>query len=362
MKLYLIPALALALATTANPRAVEAMSTTVNCSQGQKITTALNAGFDDIKVRGICTERVEIRVDDVAIEGKPGAKVIGQLFVNGARRVTIKNLAVEGTAPTPSGAGILLDRGAAAVLDHVTVRNAEIGVDANGNSYVEVLNGSLFENNIGEGIRVQLGTGALVKDSTSRNNGDNGVAAYRGGHLELVHNSSVDNASFQVFAGENSNVVLTDNTLTGNGENGALGLFRGSVARLRGGNTLTTSVDSFSSIHIDLASTLAQYPGHDTVNGRLFVHDSSSAEFRDVEINANIDLDVSNDSILILTERPAGSANTTLNGGVGISGDSALFIDDQVSITGAVFCADAESSFAPPDPSVVAGGIDCTGF
>ena len=164
-----------------------------------------------------------------------------------------------------------------------------------------------------------------------------------------------------MFAGENSNVVLTDNTLTGNGENGGLGLFRGSVARLRGGNTVT-SVDSFANIQLDLASTLAQYPGHDTVNGRLFVHDSSSAEFRDVEINANVDLDVGNDSILILTERSAGSTNTTLNGGVGISGDSALFIDDQVSITGAVFCADAESSFAPPDPSVVLGGIDCTGF
>ncbi len=360
MKLYMSPVLALAFAATAIPRAAEAMSTTVNCSQGQKITTALNAGFDGIKVRGMCTERVEIRVDDVTIEGNPGAKVIGQLFVNGAHRVTIKNLAVEGTAPTPSGAGILLDRGAAAVLDNVTVRNAEVGVDATGNSYVEVLNGSLFENNIGEGIRVWNGADALVKDSTSRHN-DNGIAAYRGGHLELVHNSVVDNASFQVFAGETSNVVLTDNTLTGHGEDQGLGVFRGSVARLRGGNTVT-SVDSFASIHLDLASTVAQYPGHDTVNGRLFVHDSSNAEFRDVEINANGDLDVSNDSILILTESPAGSANTMLNGGVGISGDSALFIDDQVSITGSVVCADAESSFAPPNPSVVAGGIDCTGF
>ena len=187
MKNHVFGGLVLVLAAATLPTTAHAMSTTVNCSQGQKIAAALNAGFDDIKVRGICTERVEIRLDDVAIEGKPGAKVIGQLFVNGARRVTIKNLAIEGTAPTPSGAGILLDRGASAVLDHVTVRNAEVGVDADGNSYVEVLNESLFENNIEGGIRVLDGAGALVKDSTSRHNGDNGIAAYRGGHLELVH-------------------------------------------------------------------------------------------------------------------------------------------------------------------------------
>src|SRR5262245_39093364 len=138
-------------AVIAVPAAAGTMSTTVDSSRGQKINDALNAGFDNVKVRGTCTERVEILVDDVTIEGKSGAKVIGQLFVNGAHRITIKNLAVEGAAPTPSGAGIQLDRGAAAVLDHVTVRSAEFGVVAIGNSYVEVLNGSLFENNIGDG-------------------------------------------------------------------------------------------------------------------------------------------------------------------------------------------------------------------
>ena len=98
------------------------------------------------------------------------------------------------------------------------------------------------------------------------------------------------------------------------------------------------------------------------MNGRLFVHDESKAEFRDAEITNAVDFDVSNRSILVVTERPAGSANTRIDGGIGLSTGSALFIDDQVSITGFVGCADDESSFAPPDPSVVAGGIDCTGF
>src|SRR5262249_36747300 len=102
--------------------------------------------------------------------------------------------------------------------------------------------------------------------------------------------------------------------------------------------------------------------GHDVVNGRLFVHDQSRAEFRDVEITSTVDFEVGNRSELVLTERPAGSTNTRIDDGIVLSNGSALFIDDQVSITGPVSCADDEASFDPPDPTVVAGGISCTGF
>lgn len=337
------------------------MSTTVNCNQGQKINVALSAGFEDIKVRGTCLEKVEVRADDVTLQGIGNATIIGRIVINGANRATIKSLTVRGTPGNPTDSAVLIDRGGAAVLDRVTVREAVTGVDVTGNSYAEILNGSLFENNTGEGIRVQTGSGVIVKDSTSRSNGDGGITVTRGGSAQLLNSVFVQNAGFQVFASENSDAVLIGNTLTGFGEDQGLGVFRGSAVRLLGGNVIT-SVESFSNIHIDLASTVIQASGHDTVNGRLFVHDNSSAEFRDVEINADVDLDVSGHSILVLTERPAGSTNTTLNGGVGLSTDSALFVDDQVAITGTVFCADDESSFDPPDPGVVGGGIECTGF
>src|SRR5262249_9859638 len=206
---------------------------------------------------------------------------------------------------------VLIDRGAAAVLDHVTVRDMVTGINVTGNSYAEIVNGSLFENNTGEAILIQLGSGALVKDSTAQHNGDGGVSVTRGGSADLEHNSLVDNAGFQVFVSENGSVAMTNNTLTGHGEDQALGIFRGGLARLLGGNTIT-SVDSFDAVHLDLGATMIQAFGHDIVNGRLFVHDESKAEFRDVEIASTVDSDVSDRSLLVLTERPAGSTNTRI--------------------------------------------------
>lgn len=147
---------------------VEAYSTTVDCGRGQKITAALKAGYDDIKVRGTCNENVEIRDDDVTILGLGGATLIGQVFVNGANRVTLVNLAVQGVTLNPPDSTVLVARGGSAVLDHVTVRNAVTGVIATGNSYLEIVNGSLFENNTGRGIAVELGAAGAIVYVTGR--------------------------------------------------------------------------------------------------------------------------------------------------------------------------------------------------
>ena len=347
----------LVLAATATSAMAEGVATTVNCNLGKKIQAALNAGFDDIKVRGTCVENVEIQDDDVTIAGLSNAKVVGQLFVNGAHRVTIKNLTVEGAAPTPSGPGILLDRAASAVLDRVTVRNAEFGVVATGNSHVEVVNGSLFEGNIGEGIALEIGSGGLVKDSTSRNNGDGGITVGFGASARLLNNSFHDNLGSQVFVDQNGFAILTANELSGAAADAALGVFRGGVARLRDGNTITGGGEAIA-IHQD--GTLIQSSGHDVVNGSISILRFGFAELRDVEINGDVTIDLH--SAVQLSESPAGSANTVVNGSFGLSRDSGLSIDDQVSISGSVDCADEESSFSAPDPGVVAGGVNCSGF
>jgi hypothetical protein len=229
MKALHVPALALLLMAAAIPRPAEAMSTTVNCSQGQKIGAALAVGFDDINVRGVCTERVEIRDDDVAIEGKSGAKVVGQIFINGAARVSIKNLTVEGGAPSPdvtsgilarsgasvtvtnvlvqnvTGDGVSLDRGASAVLDHVTSQNnTGYGVDATGNSYLQVRNGSVVQNNGSDGIAFELGSGGSVDHSTIKSNGDAGISMTRGASANLDSNTIQDN-------NDTADVFISDN-------------------------------------------------------------------------------------------------------------------------------------------------------
>jgi hypothetical protein len=345
-------------AAATTPAMADGAATTVNCNLGKKIQAALNAGFDDIKVRGTCVENVEIRDDDVTIAGLSNAKVVGQLFVNGAHRVTIKNLTVEGVTPTPSGPGILLERGASAVLDRVTVRNAEFGLVATGNSHVDVVNGSLFEANIGEGIALEIGSGGLVKDSTSRNNGDGGITVGHGASARLLNNVFQDNSGFEVFVDQSAFAILTANDLSGAAADAALGVFRGGVARLRDGNTITSA--SGDAIAVHQGGTLIQSVGHDVVNGSISILRFGFVEMRDVEVNGDVTIDYH--SAVELSERPAGSANTVVNGSFGLSRDSGLSIDDQVSISGSVDCADEESSFSAPDPGVVGGGVNCSGF
>jgi pectate lyase len=76
-------------------------------SRGDTITVAVAGGFDDITVVGTCMENVEIRQGDVTIQGGgTGGTVVGQLFVNGARRVTIQNLSIQRDG-APGSHGIL---------------------------------------------------------------------------------------------------------------------------------------------------------------------------------------------------------------------------------------------------------------
>jgi Right handed beta helix region len=169
MNLGMIPVFVLALASAAFPRAAEAMSTTVNCP-GNSITGALNAGFDDITVVGTCNEDVEIRQDDVTIQG---GTVTGELTVNGARRVTIQNLTVRGDG-TPGKNGILAINGAAVTIANVTVHGvAATGIAVNGST--TNVDGSTVENSGGTGIDFDSGSSGTVTASTIQNNTDVGV-------------------------------------------------------------------------------------------------------------------------------------------------------------------------------------------
>ncbi len=348
MKVRMIGGFGFVLLAIALPGTADAMSTTVNCNQGQKIGAALKAGFDDIKMRGTCNESVEIRDDDVTIQGLNNALVIGRIVINGASRVTLKNLSIQGVSVNPPDSALLIDRGGAATLDHVSVRNAVTGVDATGNSYVEILNGSLFENNTGEGIRVQLGSAGVVKSSTSRNNGDGGVTVTRGGHVDLEGNTFANNVGFQVFVTEGSTGVLIGNTLTAVGEHEGLGVFRNGTARLIGGNTIGAE---FAALDIQRAGMLVQAFGHDVVNGPIAMFTLGNVDIRDAVINGDVNID--DHSVVTLRAN-----TTTVNGSIGLARDSGLSLEGPVTITGSIDCADEESSFFSTEGLVA----NCSGF
>jgi len=386
MKNSLVGTLALVLAAMAVPSIADAEATTVNCNRGQKITTALDAGFNEIKVVGTCTENVEIRDDDVTIEGVGAAKVVGGLFVNGAQRVTIKNLTVEGGTPRPEGTsgvlvrsgaslevvkvlsqnvtgeGVVIDRGASAILDQVTSQNnSGIGIYATGNSYLEVRNGSVVQNNGADGIVIELGSGGSIRDSTLHNNGDGAVTVLRGGSAVLVGNTiENDNGTPGVTVTDNGAAILTNNSITSN-ISPLLVRRSGTVRLRRGGNTLVSPPNEFA-INMAQGTQLTQDRGHDTVIGLVGLFESDVATFSDVEIRG----DVTVDRHSTLSFATGGSPANILVGNISVSQDSGLDFggDQPIQVNGSIDCADNESSVTTPLPGnvTVVGTAACTGF
>lgn len=352
MRNHVIGGLAVVLAVAAASNSAEAMAATVNCNNPtQSISKALNAGITEITVVGTCTETVEIRRDDVTITGLGNATLLGKVIVDGAGRINIKKLKVQGVSPDT---GILLERGASAVLDNVTVQNAVDGVRATGNSYLEIVNGSVVQNNSATGIRIEYGSGALVTDSTCRNNFFDGLSVGNGGSAELRNNTIEGNGEedgdSDVFVDQNGFARLTGNMITAHEPAEALTV-RGAVVRLAGQNTI--SGEGFAAIDVFLGATLIQRGGLDTVNGPVQIQSSSSVEIRSIELHGDVNID--NDSIVNFS-------GGHVSEGFALARDSGLSLLGGL-VDGSVECADEESSFfTNQDPVPVGGGVNCSGF
>ena len=403
MRHRIIEAFGLVLAAVAIPAAAQALSTTVNCP-GESIADALTAGFDEITVEGTCTENVEIRQDDVTIQGDGNDTVMGELFVNGARRVTIQNLTVQGDgAPGTNGIvatndaavtivsavvdgpgdhGVIALHGASAILDQVTIRNATHGVAAEDNASVEVGNGSLIENMSDIGIRIGRGSSGVVLASTIQNNNSTGIDFDLGAGGNVIGSTIQDNGATGIHVFRGASVVLDGNTIQGNPEGvsvnthatawlggntisnssadaEALFIGWGSAVRMIGGNTITSDG---SAIFLRQGATLNQRNG-DVVNGSVSVDALSDVEFRSVSISGKVE--IMDHSLVRFQDQSGDPANVSVKGDISISRDSGLnFIGNfPVRVVGNIGCADQESSFGKGTLSLK-GKIKpgCTGY
>jgi hypothetical protein len=256
---------------------------------------------------GTCTEDVEIRQNDVAMQGA-GRTIVGQLFVNGARRVTIQNLTVRGSGALgshdilaldgagvrivsvlveniPDGNGIHLEDGSSAILDQVTIRNAGTGVSAQSNSSIEIADESIIERSRDVGAILDLGSSGIVFDSTIQDSGSTGISVFRGSSLVFERKTikgSLEGVSLnsQTFAWLRGNITST----SASDDSTALGILWGSSARMLGGNTLTSG--GFA-LFTTQGATLNQRGG-DTVNGPISINALSNAELRNVSITGNV--------------------------------------------------------------------------
>ncbi len=163
----------------------------VDCASGDRIAKALGRPnvLDRrmiIVVNGTCSENVVIERDDVVLKaGTSGGGVSASdaanpsILVNGARRVVLENLAVNGGHD-----GVRITGGAAASIRGGSIRNAAfIGVRVDSSSSVTV-DGSAIEGH-GQGGVTVVGSSATVTGSTVRGNGFSGVASLSGAAIVL---------------------------------------------------------------------------------------------------------------------------------------------------------------------------------
>jgi hypothetical protein len=150
-----------------------------------------------VVIRGACAQDVNIKRDDVTLDGEGSGKVNGTINILGARRVLIRGL----TVSSPGGAGIFGTDNAAFTVEHSTL-----------------------EGNGTEGITVRNGAHATIRHSILSNNGlaglpdtGRGINATHGGAVNAHNNTIVNNRSDGVGLFNNAYARLVENTIQANG-------------------------------------------------------------------------------------------------------------------------------------------------
>ena len=185
----------------------------VKCDDGDRIQEAIDDAEDGdtIVVSGTCTEIVTITTNGITVIGGSGT-LNGGFIVDGARRVVIDNLTIDGGCAEPCqfDANTRLDGVRAQNNAHVTVRNSTI------------------ENHTRSAVNIRSTSSGLVEGNTISNNADYGVIVNLG--------------SFALLRGtaENPTQTITSSSdlfCCGN----AVGVFNSSSARLNGGNEIQST-------------------------------------------------------------------------------------------------------------------------
>jgi parallel beta helix pectate lyase-like protein len=161
----------------------------VDCAKGDGVGEALGKKNPDrpltVVIRGTCAEAVNIRQNDVTLQGDGGA-ITGGVTIDGAQRAVIAGLALT----NPVGEGITITNGASATLRDNDVNDSSgYGIFVNNGSFAAVINNRMLRNGIinptsidASGIGVSLGSAVRAARNEIRENANTG--------LEVFDNSS----------------------------------------------------------------------------------------------------------------------------------------------------------------------------
>ncbi len=238
---------------------------TVDCGAGDTIQEALDGAVDGvtIEVSGTCTEIVTITTDGITIIGDPvdGGTLMGGFIVDGAQRVVIDNLTIDGSTNAERLDGVRATNNA-----HVTVRNSTI------------------QNHTRHGVGIVAASFGLIEGNTitveEADGADNGVV--------------VSTGSFALLRGtaENPTQTITSDLASAAFGN-SLGVFNDSNARLNGGN-LIVGTGAAAAIGVFNDASLRVQNGLNTVtsteNRAIGIGRLSQVSLRFFDVTGRIDV------------------------------------------------------------------------
>jgi parallel beta-helix repeat protein len=255
--------------------------TSVNCSAGESITTALQ-NYNHIVISGICTENLSLN----------GTTLPHRLVI------------LEGSSSSSDGISasdtsipvVHVYKGAITLK----VSKLKLSGGTNGlNAYrgpTIILKNALIENNTRQGVTLTTGTNGKIESSTIQNNGTHGIIVGYSSSINITGNtiSGHSNAS-SILIYASSGAYIVRNTITG-GKHSGIAVSGGSFARIGGdpesgvsqGNTIQSSENGIS------------------------VQDSSNAilKYNTVKNNSKSGLRVDNNGSVVLAEGNTFSNNS----------------------------------------------------
>jgi len=206
---------------------LEAKEIKVKCDKGESVQKELDKldGPATIVVTGTCHEYLEIKKDDVTIQGgtylpptppDPNRNII---FINSARRVSITGVIITG-----GRSGISVYQGGSLTLDNSTISEAtSYGVLLSYGASVNI-NACIIQQNTLEGVMVTNNSALNLTKSTITANRRTGIVVTRSSSAQLGHSASgvpglntiTDNLGNGLSITRSAFASIDNNTITGN--------------------------------------------------------------------------------------------------------------------------------------------------
>lgn len=304
----------------------------VDCAKEQLIADAIAKADDDddtlITITGTCTEIVTITTDGITFRGDPGVggTLMGGFIVDGAQRVVIDDLTIDGSTNAGNVNGVLARNNA-----HVTVRNSTI------------------ENHTRSAVNIRSTSSGLVEGNTIGNNADYGVLVNLG--------------SFALLRGTAEHPVQTITSSSNFGCCGnAVGVFNDSSARLNGGNTIE-GTGSASALSVFSQGYVRLQNGLNTVLGTraIEVGRNSTLSLRWYVVNGRIDLSQGSHAEIRRRLSDESGLATTANVAAVITGDIRVRSDARVEFSSPFLARNAAVAGQRQGSVTVNGRLLCFG-